>query len=510
MSVKIVYQDIAAGAAEEASVSSADAAGFSVLTNLPSGGCGAAIASLEPLSWTLDGSREILDAQPVAFWSAEMSGADGRFDSPPEIAVSFGNRYTSPGVSLTFAPGAGEFCSWITLEWYRGASLLYKTDFYPDSTEFFCAQTVTAYDKLILRFHMTNRPFRYAKVEKIMLGVARTFLRPELRSVKVTQEVSVISSQVAVNTLDFTLDSSGDIEYMFQMKQPVLAYDGENLSGVFYIEDSNRRAKGLYHVSCKDATGILDDDPFPAGMYQEYPAKQLFLDILGGKFSLEMDPALENYPISGYLPDGSRREALQQAAFAMGAIVDTSGTDKIRVYQDREDLPRKLPEHRVYAAGNSVTTSAIVTAVQVTAHSYSTAGSGSDTVEVNGTTYYHTAETTAITNPNVTASDKPNVIVVDKATLVNPENAAAAAQRLYNYCAMRQKQRVRIVLNGERPGDHVAVPTPWGSVVDGFLTSMRVVLSGVAAAECEITGTDVRAVGDSERFMCGEVLAGEV
>lgn len=509
MSVKIVYEDIAAGAAEDAEITTADAADFSTLDNLPFGGSDAPIASLEPYSWVLDGSREILYEQPVAFWSREMSDVAGYFEAPPEITITFNKRYTSPGLFLTFDTATGDYCTRMTVEWYRGKNVIKKMDYTPSNTEYFCQQTVEAWDKIVLRFRSTSQPFRYAKLQKIVFGVDRTFLRPELRNVKITQEVSVVSAQIAVNTLDFTLDSRADVDYMFQMKQPITAYDGDHMIGVFFIDDSKKRAKGLYDVSCKDAIGVLDDDPFPAGIYQDYQARQLLLDILGGHFELDIDAVLADVPITGYIPDGSRREALQQVAFALCAMVDTSGTDKIRVYRDREDMPKKISDHRVYTGG-TVDTAAIVTAVQVTAHNYSTVGEGNETVEVGGVTYYHTSEITTINNPNVTASDKANVIEAKEATLVNPGNVASVAQHLYSYYNKRQKQRARIVMSGERPGDHVAVPTLWNSVVDGFISSMHIVLSGIAAAECEVIGVDVEAVGGTEAIMSGEFMSGEV
>ena len=115
-----------------------------------------------------------------------------------------------------------------------------------------------------------------------------------------------------------------------------------------------------------------------------------------------------------------------------------------------------------------------------------------------------------LSDAGVTASDKRNVIKVDAATLVNPGNAAAVAQSLYNYYMKRQTQKIRIVMNGERPGDHVAAPTPWDTMMDGFITSMQIVLSGIAAAECSIAGVDVKAVGGSEEIASGEVMSGEV
>ena len=58
--------------------------------------------------------------------------------------------------------------------------------------------------------------------------------------------------------------------------------------------------------------------------------------------------------------------------------MDTSGTDAVRVYLDRENSPEHFPRDRIYTGG-TVDTTAMVTAVQVTAHAYSTNGSGNDT-----------------------------------------------------------------------------------------------------------------------------------
>lgn len=507
MSVRIVYQDIAAGADEDATVTTQDAAQFSDVSLLPFGSERAPIATLEPFSWVLDGSREILDSQPVAFWSTAMSDENGRFETPPQISIDFDERYTSPGIFLTFDPNTGEFCDNVTVAWYHGVTKLYEGRYALTEVESFCAHTAEAYDRIVITLNSTNLPYRYAKLSKIVFGVARTFLRDELRNVKVTQEVSIISSEVAVNTLNFTLDSRNDVEYMFQFKQPVSAYDGDRLIGVFYINDSKHRAKGLYDVASKDAIGVLDDDPFPAGMYVDYPAKQLLEDILGGHFALELDAALSAAAVTGYLPDGSRRQALQQVAFALCAMVDTSGSEAIRVYKDRESSPQKLPLSSVYTGG-TVATSAIVTSVQVTAHSYSTTGTGNDTVEVDGVIYYHTAAVTTINNPNATASDKANVVEVKDATLVNAGNVAAVSQHLYNYYTMRDTQNVRIVVGGEKPGDRAAAATPWGTMMNGFITSMRITLSGIAAADCEIVGTDVKSVGEAEVRYSGEFMSG--
>lgn len=282
----------------------------------------------------------------------------------------------------------------------------------------------------------------------------------------------------------FNRGQFGDSADPFQLKQPVSAYDGEILIGVFYISASKRRGKGLYDVSCEDAIGVLDGEPCPARMCVNASAKELIEDILDGHFELYLDPALT-------------------------AMVDTNSSESIRVYKDREASPQRIPANRLYTGG-TVDRSAIVTAVRVTAHSYSTTGEGNDTVDVGGVTYYHTTSVTTISSPNVTANDKQNVVEVKDATLVGTGNAAAVAQHLYNYYTKRDKQKIKLVMNGEKPGDHVAAATPWGTVMDGYISSMHIVLSGIAAADCEVVGTDVKAVGDPETRMSFEFMAGAI
>ena len=501
MSVRIVYQDIAAGASEDAAVTTQDAQAFSDTDALPFAGELPPLASLKRNSWLLDGSREIVGGQDARFWSTAMSGPDGNFETPPEITVSFNARYTSPGLFLRFDAALGEYCPRVAIQWYRGETLLAEEAFEPDNVEFFCMKTVEAYDRISIRMDQTSLPNRYAKLTQVMFGVTRVFLRDELRDVKITAEASIISSEVAVNTLNFTLDSTTDIEYMFQFKQPVFAYDGDSLVGVFYISSSTHRGTGLYDISCIDAIGVLDEDVFPAAVYTEYPAKTLLEEILGGHFTLKLDASLTLATVSGYIPGGTRRDALQQVAFALRAVVDTSGADAVRVYRDREDTPGRFPLNRAYTGG-TVETASIVTAIRVTAHSYSQSGSGNDTVEVGGKTWYHTAEVVEITNPKVTASDKQNVIESD--------GAPAIARHVYDYYAQRARQRVKIVMQGERPGDRIAAPTPWGTRINGYITRMDIVLSGVAAADCEIVGVETKAAGDPEIRFSGEFLCGEV
>lgn len=487
MSVRIVYEDIAVGAREDAEISSTAAQAGSRPADLPAGVEPVPIATLELNHWLLGGDRQLKRSQPIGFWSAQVSGGTGTFASPPTITVDFGRQYTSLGIYLRFDTATGDYCSALDIRWYRGTKLLDEKTFFPDGTEYFCENTVQAYSRVVIQLKKTHLPYRRARLSRILFGIIRTFLRDELRQVKVTEQVDLISAEAAVNTLDFQLDSKSDVEYMFQLRQPVYAYNGEVLVGVFYISDSSRKGEHLYSLSCVDAIGVLDEDTVPAAVYEARPARSMLEEVLDGKFRLELDPVLEGETVTGYLPDCTRREALHQIAFALRAIVDTSGTGGVRVYRLPDGAPVELPPGRVYTGG-SVDTSAVVTAVSVTAHSYSRTGGGSDTIEVGGVTWYHTAAVATIKNPGITPSDKQNVKEVKDATLVNPENVAEVAQGVYSYYMRRSSRRVKFVMTGEKPGSHVTVPTPWGARVTGHIASMSITLSGIAAADCEVVG----------------------
>lgn len=489
MSVRLIYKDIAVGADADASVSAPGAQSFSEPENLPFGVDTVPIATCELNSWGLGGTHKLLRDKKVGYWSLKMSGEDTKFETPPEITVSFDEQYTSLGIFLEFDTSVGDYCNDITINWYRGDTQLDSKDFEPDSASYFCENTVQAYNKIEILFNGTSLPYRYVKLSKIIFGVSRNFDIDELTQVYVLQEVDPISSELSINTMDWKLHSRDVVDYIFQKKQPVEAYDDETLIGVFYIDKSKRLASRIYEISCVDAIGVLNDSDFPARMLVNKNAAELILEILNGDFELDMDPTLEDEEVSGLLAAGTRREAIQQVAFAIGAIADTSGSSSVVVKPLPGPNDSAIPESEIYMGGD-IDTESIVTSVKVTAHTY-TEGAGSqgdDVVEVNGTKYVHTTSITTIENPAVTASDKQNVLEVKEATLVNPSNAQAVAQRVFDNAMRRNTLNSKIVVNGQKPGDYISMPTMIGTTMSGNILSMSMTMSGINAADISVKG----------------------
>ena len=486
MSVKVIYQDLAPGAADDASVSATKKDAVSDVSLLPYGANNPDIyATLEDNFWTLDGTVKILDDEAIAYRSSTLTDADCTFSlsNQPTITITFTSRITSLGITLGFR--GDSICTGLTIQWYDGATLLDTKSFAPDTTEYFCENSVSNYDKVVITFLKTSLPRRRVRVDKILFGIIRTFEQSELRSgsAKVVQQIDNTSRELPANTLDFKLSSRESVEYIFQTKQQIAAYDSETLVGVFYIDDSSRQAENIYDIQCVDAIGVLENDPYPDAYYSNVNALTLARAICGD-FDVDMQVSLQSKTLSGILYGQNRRTALQQLCFALGAVADTSGTDKIKIFALGSDTPVELDEHRL-RPGGSVSKQPIVTAVTVTAHSYSTSGSGQG-IKINGVTYYDTTTTYTITNTDAPASEKPNVVEVSDCTLVSPSNLQEVTQKLFDEVTRRNTHKVKFRLNGEMPGEHVQTITPWNSNFVGHYVTGSITLSSFALTDAEV------------------------
>ena len=277
----ILYKDIAPGAEEDAVASSPSAYPNSDLSLVPTGTKSAPAITLEMNHWGLDGTFDYASDQKIAFWSNELSGDDCAFANPPEITISFDEQYTSMGVYLIFDTATGGYCPSVTIKWYQGELLKQSKDFYPNSNQYFCEQLVESYDRIVVTLNSTNLPQKRARIEQILFGVYRTFDMTSIRSASIVNETSISGLELPVSTFEWTLDSREDVEYMFQLKQPIEVRNNDNLIGVYYIDDSSRKSKSIYSISCHDALGVLDESPFSGGVYENKSAKELLSEIVG-------------------------------------------------------------------------------------------------------------------------------------------------------------------------------------------------------------------------------------
>lgn len=478
---KVVYRDIAPGAAEAATITTDSANDFSALEVLVNNGESGKFATNELNQWLLDGSRNIHTSESVPFWSEELSGSDGAFVSAPQVVIQFPDAYASSGIMLMFDEDG--LCPDVNLVWYKDGEEIASGDFAPDGTPFFCSKVVRAYDKLVITLKKTALPYRYARLTGIIFGVVRTFGMSELRDVRVTQELHPISLELPISTMTWTLNSPDGITYLFQEKQPVEAWTGERLLGVYYIDTAKRSSTNVYKMECNDAFGILDSVDFPGAVYTSKSAKEIVSSIVGDDFEIDFGATADKALTGAILPT-TKREALQQVLFAWGVTAATDGGEKIRVFAPGTE-PTSIGEDRTYT-GASVTTEALVTGVTLTAHEYAEDTAGT---QIGGKMYKDTQTAYAAKNSTITANVKPNEKSITDATLISPGIAQDTAARVLSYYDDRERANAKIVVGTETLGQCVTVPTPWGTTVTGNITKMEITLSNTVAADITLTGS---------------------
>ena len=480
---KVIYRDVAVGAEENANVSATGAMSKSVPQKLPTGVSPGKIITLEHNRWALDGTFDRFLAESViAFWSTEISGTDGTFTANPVITITFSKQFSSMGVSLIGEEATGEYCSQVKLQWYQGTTLKAEQEYQPNAVNYFCSKRVESYDKIVLTIEKTSVPLRRAKLDRIVFGVTRTFGMNELRAASITNQMNEGAIELPISTLKWTLDSLEDVDYLFQLKQPVEVQNNGKTLGVYYIDGSDRKSDRVYKIDCKDALGVLDDTPFSGGVYLSGISAKTLLETLCAPFTVEYADGVTDATLKGVIYSGTSRSATQQVIFAWGVCLATDGGEVIRVF-NLPSFAETIPQNRTFT-GASVKTSSIVTKVSVVAHTYAASSSGD--VEINGQKYTDTKTVYSVSNPDVIATDKVNVKEIKDATLVSTDIGQAAAQRVYDYYQRRNAISAKIVYDGEKLGDCVSIYTPWGTLLTGNLNKMAITLSNTVVYKAEV------------------------
>ena len=97
----------------------------------------------------------------IGYMSEYISDENGEFEEPPQITFEFARKKTSNGFNMIFNPLTGDYCTLLHIDWYKLDTVIYAADYEPTGVEFFCASSVGSFDKAVVTFYSTNKPYRY-------------------------------------------------------------------------------------------------------------------------------------------------------------------------------------------------------------------------------------------------------------------------------------------------------------------------------------------------------------
>ena len=364
---EITYYDVSPYAAESAEASAVRVQSFSNLSRLFAEDMSYnSIQTCERNYTILDGTHKEFskdESAAVALWSKTQSVFPSRLLSEYVILdISFGGYQSSPGITLYFEKQNNTWCDTLKIRWYKDNNIIDEKIFYPDSTVYACQNTVTLYNRIEIEFIRMNMPFRYLRLEAVLFGLVRVFGDGELENLTISEGFDPTGRTLYINSADFTFNAYSEMPYIFMKRQPLnIRYNGIYM-GTYYIDKSKRYTDRRYLVEAIDKIGVLDaSEDFMGGIYNNITAENLIALIVGGIFKAEISEELKGVNISGWLPIMKRRDALAQVAVAIGAMIDTSRTDFIKVTPilsvsgnsgNSEDEVRVIGDDRTYQSGS--------------------------------------------------------------------------------------------------------------------------------------------------------------
>ncbi len=470
MSVEIIYKDISLTAKADSTPATADKQSFVDLNQLKESGLEfAKYATCEDDFVLLDGTFEDFPDSPseanLGLWSNSMTDSEGNFVVPPELTINFSNYETSVGITLQFNPATDDYCNSLNIKWYQDDTLLADENYGPNSALYFCQKNVTNFNKVVITFSSMNNPYRFLKLQAIEYGVVRTFGQDELRSAKILEEVSLTGEELSINTLDFNLDSADDTEFMFQKKQPLTVKFNSNLMGTYFIDKAVRKSARQYDIEAIDYAGLLDKIYFSGGIYSNRLASTLISEIIGS-IPYELDSTLGSKTVSGTLEKCTCREALQQVAFAIGGVVDTSRSNIVKIFTVSPTIKSTITKENIYI-GADFEADDEITEIRV--------------IQSDGTVVSRK-------NPVITSGSLENILEF-QGVFINTNNSGDIANRLYDYYVTNKNNQsnMKFKVANEAVSDVIEYETEYLGTKKGQILSMNYGLnSNKIVADVEI------------------------
>jgi hypothetical protein len=513
--------------------------------------------SYEPDFWLLSGDYKIKPDNDalvhIGFMSLSMSDADGDFYTPPQLEITFSAPQSTDGLNLRFAQVSDDYAADLDIAYYDGDDALITDDNYqPDSWEFSTENAVADFERIVITFNATNKPYRYLRLTGIDFGTLIYFTAEDIKAASVVEQVNPLSLELPVNVFELELFSSdatfsiinptGDYAAL-QERQPLDVYesiDGNLIYiGQFFLEKWENPSNNKVKFRAVDMLGVLDSIPYLGGIWTTATTAGELIDAIMtvANIPYDLDSSLTATEIKGWMPISSCREALQQVAVAIGAYVTCTRAGVVRILpfilaEDVTSFEGEITAADKALIDQSLTLTPLVTKVEVTSHlfvndstsrtlyngtlpagdsliqfseparSLSISGgtitasganyavvnrSASGTTTLTGLGY---TDTKRVTTESLTvgAGVSQKVIKVENATLINPDNVAVIAERMFDYYQQRYLQKVKLFASEIEPGRPVLVDTLYDRQLGGIVEKLSTDLTGGFVSRAEIVG----------------------
>lgn len=367
-------------------------------------------ATYEDNFWLLDGRYKFMPVVTtnvhVGWMSAAQSNSSGVFSAAPVLTINFATVHSSEGLTLLFSQYTGDWADDIQVQYYDALNVLIQDNTYtPTAHEFYVAQIVTDFKKIIITFNGTNKNYRYLRLERVDYGKVIHFTAADIKFCTIVDEIEPIGITLPIGTLDLTLfssdatfniiDPAGDF-FKLKSRQPLDAYelaDNEKIyMGQFFLESWENVSDTEITFKAIDLIGVLDSIPYLGCMkgLGEILAGDMIAEILDPlSIPYVLDSHMLTYGVRGWIPVCTVREAIQQVAFCilssyankiLSVVPTCSRSSRIHfktmpLITDISEFDFEITKAEK-GSQSSLTLLPLVTGVEITSHEFSTGATG--------------------------------------------------------------------------------------------------------------------------------------
>ena len=532
--LRIVYNDVAYLGKEHTTTYTEDAADCSNLDQLlaetafqfPS------YATSLPYYSKLDGAYTNAPdiVENLGFYSNQISDEYGYFADPPEIEFRISEAISSMGIELNQNNYTGDYCDIVEIEWYLEGVLVSEGEYHPDAVNYVCENMVERYDKLVIRFIHTAKPYRHAILTGFQYGAIRVFTNKEVVSCTVFNEISPLGDYLPISTLDFTVRNESML-FNFERAQKIYVYFDLQVIGQFYLKNASRKTEYTYQMKAEDVISFLESNHHKGGFYTDMPLTDIVDELFAGvDITVELDDSVAGETITGWLPYDTCKNNLAQVCFAIGAIVDTSFETKVYIFKpDIEIEAAEITDDMIYANSINSNQDDIYTGVTLTAHKWTEnttddpreiykgviseevqvvfnepqydleitngeiisygdnyayiVGDGENETVLTGRGYDH--QKTVINKEKPFIYRNRKYATVEDATLVTEANETEVLDRVYDYYMNNQSLKVSVLLDEVQLSDIVSFYV-YGEERRGMIQSLNLKFYGEIKAEATV------------------------
>lgn len=523
--IKVLYEDIPYGI--DTDVSANQTQSISNLTELDFGTTVSKVATLESNAWVLDGSF-ILPSNSLQryYWNKYTSNNNGEYVDYPTLTIELDAVASATGITF-------EFEDYYTFEitWKLNGTTQRVLECTNTELSYFVSAYVDGFNYIQIKFKKSKYANRLLKIDNVVIGRLLTLTGEDIVSASAVSEVNSISTELAIDTFDIEFKDFYNRTFDFQSRQKMTVKMNDNLIGVYYVNEATRNSKRDYAISCVDLVGLLDTANYMGGIYTNITVQQLIADIINdNSVTIDATSDILSTQLSGYLPICTKREALNQVAFATGCAITTYGVDGLKFLNMSTQIESTIATTRVFT-GASVDTTQRISYVSLSSHSYAlgdtkqifkdtvtgtqtithsspyanytisggtivasganyitVTGTGAE-VTINGTEYVDNVVVITKTNPKTNQVHKNNIIEITDATLVNATNVNKVLDLVYDYYLNLDTLKETIIANDNFAGQRVISQNPFGEFISGYITKMNLRFTRNVYADIEIVGS---------------------